>query len=357
VTGAPLPRRLNSVAPICARGLTTARQDPALLALSRRIQSYPGVTRKRRLGALTAHFALPKGARVKAAFGEDCAVLAVPHLKDDYLLLGLDAIVPELLARSPRFAGYSSVLVNVLDVVAMGGEPIAAVDFLGSVGARFEREVARGMAEACAHFAVPVVGGHLHPDDPAPSLAVAILGRVAKDRCTFSHTARAGDALLFAADLTGKRLRDYPMAWSPLRQKSRREVALRLSAVRAAAARRLLSACKDASNPGVVGTLGMMLEASGLGGTVEVDALPRPEGINVEDWMLMYQGCGFVLASAPPDVARLCKLMASHGLTCARIGTANRTRKLAITRAGESVTVFDFRKGGVTGIPPASQRG
>jgi selenophosphate synthetase-related protein len=305
------------------------------------------------LGALTSHFPLPAGARVKAAFGEDCAVLDVPRLKDEYLLLGLDAIVPELLARSPRFAGYSSVLVNVLDIVAMAGQPIAAVDFLGSVGPGFEREVARGMAEASAHFGVPIVGGHLHPDDPAPSLAVAILGRVLKDRCTFSHTARAGDALLFAADLEGKRFRDYPMAWSPLRQKPRREVERRLSAVPAAAAAQLLHACKDASNPGVVGTFGMMLEASGLGGAVEVDSLPRPRGVNVEDWMLMYQGCGFVFASAPSDADRLCSVMASHGLTCARVGTADRTRRLAITRGRARASVFDFRKGGVTGIPPA----
>ncbi len=329
------------------------RRDDSLSLLARRIQNYPGVTRKRRLGALTAHFPVPSGARAVAAFGEDCAVLELPSLKNEYLLLGLDAIVPELLRRSPRFAGYSSILVNVLDIVAMAGWPIAVVDFLGSVGARFEAQVAKGMAEASAHFRVPIVGGHLNPDDPSPSLAVAILGRVPKAACTFSHTARAGDALLVAADLTGKRLADYPMAWSPLRNKSRQEVARRFGAVRTAAAQGLLRASKDASNPGIIGTAGMMLEASGRGGVIDVDRIPRPRGVPLEDWVLMYQGCGFVFSARPRAVPKIERLMAAGGFSCASVGSVDSSRRLDIARGGTRAPVFDFRGRGVTGIPPS----
>ncbi len=322
------------------------------MAIARRIQAYPGVTRKRRLGALTAHFPVPPGARAIAAFGEDCAVLELPSLADDYLLFALDAIIPALLRKAPRFAGYSSVLVNVLDVVAMGGTPIAAVNFLGSTGRKFETEVARGMAQAAGHFGVPIVGGHLHPDDDAPSLAVAILGRVAKRDCTFSHTAEPGDVLLAAVDVSGRRLKDYPMAWSPLRGKSRAEAARRFDAVRHAAAGGLVGACKDASNPGIIGTFGMMLEASGRGGTIDLDKVPRPPSVPLEDWLLMYQGCGFVLSARPEKAPALERVLASGGFACAQVGEVDRTRRLDLAQGGQRVTVFDFRRGGVTGIPP-----
>ncbi len=321
-------------------------------ALAAAIRRYPGVTRKRRLGSLTAHFQVASDARVVADFGEDCAVLDLPGLKDDYLLLALDAIVPELLDKSPRAAGYSSVLVNVLDVLAMAGHPVAAVDFLGSTSRAFESEVASGMAEAARHFGVPIVGGHLHPDDPSPSLAVAILGRVSKKQCTFSHTARDGDTLLVAVDLDGRRLHDYPMAWSPLRTKSRRAVERRLDAVRAAAAAGLVGACKDASNPGIVGTLGMMLESSGVGGFVEVGKVPKPPGIGMREWVLMFQGCGFVYAARPQKAERLASVLESGGLTCAAVGRVFAPRRLDLMNGDERVRVFDLRRGGVTGIPP-----
>jgi selenophosphate synthetase-related protein len=323
-----------------------------LAALARTIQRYPGVTRKRRLGALTAHFASAAGARTVASFGEDCAVLELPSLEDEYLLFALDAIVPGLLRRAPRFAGYSSVLVNVLDIVAMGGTPIAAVNFLGSTGARFEAQVASGMAQASAHFGVPIVGGHLHPDDESPSLAVAILGRVAKRACTFSHTARAGDALVVAADTSGRRLANYPMAWSPLRGKSRAEAQRRFGALRRASARGLVGACKDASNPGIIGTFGMMLEASGRGGVVDVDLVPRPRGVPLSDWLLMYQGCGFVMAAHPAHAAPLCRALRAGGFAAAEVGRVDGTRRLDIARGPARATVFDFTRGGVTGIPP-----
>lgn len=323
-----------------------------LAALAAAIRRYPGVTRKRRLGSLTAHFQVASDARIVADFGEDCAVLDLPGMKDDYLLLALDAIVPEFLRKSPRAAGYSSVLVNVLDVVAMAGHPVAAVDFLGSTGRSFESEVALGMAEAARHFAVPIVGGHLHPDDPSPSLAVAILGRVNKKHCTFSHTARDGDTLLVAVDLDGQRLKDYPMAWSPLRTKSRRAVERRLDAVRAAGAAGLVGACKDASNPGIVGTLGMMLEASGVGGSVDVGRIPKPAGVSLRDWVLMFQGCGFVYAARPQKAEALAKVLESGGLTCAPVGRVFAPRRLDLVEGKERVRVFDLRRGGVTGIPP-----
>ncbi len=326
--------------------------DPSLDALAERIRSYPGVTRKRRLGALTAGLAPVRDAWVKADFGEDCAVLELPGLADEFVLFALDAVVPEILRDDPEFGGYASVLVNVLDVAAKGGRAVAVVDFLSSTGAEFEAAVARGMSEASTQLRVPVVGGHLHPDSGEPALAAAVIGTVAKGKCVFSHTARPGDSIYCAVDLDGRRSERYAHAWSTLRRKSAEEVGRRLCAVAQAAEAGLVTACKDASNPGLVGTAGMLLEVSGAGGVIDIDRLPRPPSVPLEDWVLLYQGCGFVL-TGPPDAERpLVDLFAKCGLQAARVGEVVEERALAIGRGAARSGVFDFDRGGVTGISP-----
>jgi len=323
-----------------------------LEGLAARIREYPGVTRKRRLGELTARLTGARDARVKADFGEDCAVLEVPGLDGQYVLFALDAVLPEILEADPEFGGYASVLVNVLDVAAKGGSALAVVDFLASTGSSFEAAVARGMAEASRQIGVPVVGGHLHPDSAAPALAAAVLGTVAKAECVFSHTATPGDAIYFAVDLDGERSPRYPHAWSTLRRKGAPEVARRLGSVRDASRAGLVTACKDASNPGLVGTAGMLLEASGAGGAVDIDRIPRPGDVPVEEWVLLYQGCGFVLTGRPGDERALADVFGGCGLTCARVGSVERERRVMIERGGDRAQVFDLARGGVTGIPP-----
>ena len=77
----------------------------------------------------------------------------------------------------PYWAGYCSVLVNIHDIAAMGGKPIAMVDvFSMPKDTRIHEQVVRGMHDASAQFGVPIVGGHLHPDAPYSVIDVSILG-------------------------------------------------------------------------------------------------------------------------------------------------------------------------------------
>src|SRR5262252_6585108 len=69
----------------------------------------------RRLG-LSANSAVP--------VGDDCA--AIPD-GDGYLLLAIEGFINEFVATDPWFAGWCGVMVNISDVAAMGGRPIAVV--------------------------------------------------------------------------------------------------------------------------------------------------------------------------------------------------------------------------------------
>ena len=98
--------------------------------LAQHLRDALGVQQKREIQAAARHLpALARGpwGSSQVRLGDDCA--AIPD-GEGYLLLAAEGIWPELVAREPRFAGTCSVLVNLSDVYAMGGRPLAVVDAL-----------------------------------------------------------------------------------------------------------------------------------------------------------------------------------------------------------------------------------
>ena len=66
-----------------------------------------------------------------------------------------------------------------------------------------------------------------------------------------------------------------------------------LDAVRAARPR----AAKDVSMAGIVGTAGMLAEASGCGAELDVAAIPRPARRRAGDWLTCFPGFAMVTAT------------------------------------------------------------
>jgi len=84
--------------------------------------------------------------------------------------------------------------------------------------------------------------------------------------------------------------------------------------------RHLVTAGKDISNPGLLGTLGMLLETSGIGAVIDLDLIPVPAGIKLSDWLKMYPGMGFVVTAKPENVYEVIDVFRDRGLTAAKIG-------------------------------------
>src|ERR1700712_2865492 len=139
------------------------------------------------------------------ANGDDCA--AIPD-GDGYLLFAIEGMVSDFVRDMPWFAGYSSVMVNVSDIYAMGGRPIAVVDALWSDGLQRAENMIAGMAAASSVYGVPIVDGHSNTRSDQAQLAVSIIGRAKKLLSSF--TARPGDRLMMAVDLRGRFEDPYP---------------------------------------------------------------------------------------------------------------------------------------------------
>ena len=285
------------------------------------------------------------GARILV--GDDTA--AIPD-GDGYLLLAAEGILPALLDRDPYFAGWCSVMVNVSDVAAMGGFPLALVDVYFHGGTSDVEAVVTGIREACAAYGVPLVGGHTtRADEGAHALAVAILGRA--DRLLTSFGAREGDDLLVAVDLRGGYHRDFPF-WNATPGRRPRDLRADLALLGTLAASSAVHACKDVSNAGFAGTLLMLLEASGAGGVLDLDRLPRPDDADLDRWLLTFPSYGFVLTASPERAGGVLALFRERGIACERVGTVDRSLQLRLASGGREAVLWDLARQPFTGFGP-----
>jgi AIR synthase-related protein len=287
----------------------------------------------------------------RVLLGDDTA--AVPD-GGGFLLLAAEGMLPEFLDRDPYFAGWSSVMVNVNDVASMGGYPLAAVDVYFHAPASASDAVLSGIRDACAAYGVPLVGGHTTRKDAGPHvLAVAILGRA--EVLLTSFGARAGDTVVFGVDVRGRYRKGFPF-WNATEGRTAASLRGDLAALGTVASQGAVHACKDVSNAGIAGTLLMMLEASGVGATLDVDAIPRPEGVGLREWLTTFPSYGFLFATPPQGKPVLEATLRARGLTCESVGAVDASSQLKLASNGRSIPLWDLAQRPYTGFRRAEGR-
>ncbi|WP_240615991.1 MSMEG_0567/sll0787 family protein [Nakamurella deserti] len=233
------------------------------------------------------------------------------------VIAACDAILPTMVERSPEWAGWCAVLVNVNDLSAMGAAPVGLLDAIGARDASFARRIVSGLRDASRAWGVPVLGGHTQFGVPA-SLSVTALGRT--DRPVPAGGGRVGHRVTVTADLGGGWRPGYTGAqWDSTSTRSAAELRTMASFV----ARTAPAAAKDVSMAGAVGTLGMLAESSGTGAVLDVAAVPRPAGATAGDWLTCFPGFAMLttdaadrpVAPAGPATSAVCgELTAAPGV-------------------------------------------
>ncbi|MDQ1261219.1 MAG: uncharacterized protein QG575_400 [Euryarchaeota archaeon] len=317
-----------------------------LESLASQLRGFVGITRKKQIGSLMQFFPI-ESERIIASFGEDAAVI---DDGEEVMLLAADGIWSKLMEVDPEWSGYCSVLVNVHDIAAMGGWPVAMVDVLSVDNQELAEKVLRGMKKAIEKFHVPIIGGHLHPDTPYSALDVSILGKAKKSGVILSSTARAGEMVVAAADMDGQPHPRFAINFDSTSFKDSKTLLTQLGCMQELGERGLVKAGKDISNPGLLGTLGMLLETSRVGAVVDVDKIAVPVGLELTSWLKMYPGMGFVVTTKPENAQAVLEVFERRGLTARVIGRVTEERKLVIRRDGEEIVLFDLEKECVTGI-------
>lgn len=282
--------------------------------------------------------ALPQGTESLAqavGVGDDCAAIADG---DGYLLFAIEGFVDDFVQSMPWFAGWSGVMVNLSDIAAMGGRPIAVVDALWSPGSGAGEPVLEGLAAAAQRYGVPIVGGHSNHRSARHGLAVAVLGRA--KRLLSSFAARPGDDLVMAIDLRGAFEEPYPF-WNAATAAPADRLRADLALLADLAEEGLADAAKDISMAGAIGTALMMLECSGVGAVIDVDRIPRPDGVLLDRWLQAFPSFGFVLSVRPAHTATVLERFGTRGIAAARVGEVTRSPELWLRQGAEKALLWN----------------
>ena len=109
-------------------------------------------------------------------------------------------------------------------------------------------------------------------------------------------------------------------------------------------------AAKDVSMAGLVGSLAMLLEWSGLGVTVDLSAVPCPTDVPIRQWLTCFPAYAFLLCSPPGREDECLAAFASRGLEAAVVGVVDDSGLVALRSGDLVVTVIDLAEDTVTGL-------
>ncbi|HDP89262.1 MAG TPA: thiamine-phosphate kinase [Thioalkalivibrio sp.] len=278
---------------------------------------------------------LGEGPGVTLGIGDDTAILDMsPGCQ---LLATVDTLVagvhfPD--TATPADIGYKSLVVNLSDIAAMGGTPRWATLALTlpAPDDAWLSAFAEGLAGACRRFGVSLVGG----DTTRGPLTITIqlLGEVSRGMAVRRDGAHPGDALYVTGTLGDAglglaceqgRLQVSEAASDFCRERLHRPQP-RLAVGQALQG--VATAAIDISD-GLLADLGHILEKSGLGAEVRLDALPLSASLSdamaagCADWHLpLAAGDDYELLFAVPPgrEAGIARIADETGCAITRIG-------------------------------------
>ncbi len=296
---------------------------------------------------------------------------AVYRLNDDMAaVLTLDFFTP--VVDDPYEFGAIAAANALSDVFAMGATPVCALNILAfpcSLGTDVVAQVIHGGADKVAEAGAFVVGGH-SIDDDEPKYGLSVFGTVAPDRIIRNEGARAGDVLFYTKTIGSGIMNSAFRAELASDEDMRPIIDSMMELNKAAAdAMRIVAphAATDVTGFGLAGHLHEMLEASGVAGVLDWNAIPLFKGVygyscdycrpaksfSIIDWAsdFVEQGnlddetfdnrmgvlCdpqtsgGMLVAVAPED---------AHGFACAFEQTSGRPpARIGFVRAGAAGTI------------------
>jgi thiamine-monophosphate kinase len=292
------------------------------------------------------------GAAIAVGIGDDCAVLRPPAGSE--LLVTTDMLMDgrhfRLAAAGAEAVGYKCLAVNLSDIAAMAGRPLAAfaaVALPRDDPAGIGRGLIDGMRPLAERFGVALAGGDTNAWDGPLVVCITVIGAADPPGPVLRSGAQPGDVILVTGPLGGS------LAGRHLRPTPRIEEAL---AIRRIAPIRAMIDLSD----GLSSDVGHILEESGgLGATLEAERIPihpdavgesRRDGRSPLDHALNdgedFELC---LVVAPGDAGRLTAGPVA-GLTLSRVGLMEREPGLRL-RQGDRIGPiepggFDHFRGG-----------
>ncbi|MFQ5999310.1 MAG: AIR synthase-related protein, partial [Candidatus Bathyarchaeia archaeon] len=107
-------------------------------------------------------------------------------------------------------------------------------------------------------------------------------------------------------------------------------------------------AARDISGPGITGTIAMFCESSHVGANINLESIPKPENIKLEDWLTIYPGIGFIISTNCPE--ECLQLLGSHKLAASTIGEITSDEKIWLSYKGQRALFLDLKHESIFGV-------
>jgi thiamine-monophosphate kinase len=260
------------------------------------------------------------GGRVLLGPGDDAALLSWPRdvpclVTTDMLLEGSCFVLAE---AGPRRVGRKAMAVNLSDVAAMAGRPVAAVVSVGlprQGGRALAEELYLGLREVADAFDTAIVGGDTNSWNGPLVLNVTVLGEATERGAVRRSGARVGDRLLVTGPLGGSILGKH-LDFTP-----RVREALHLHEVAD------LHAMIDISD-GLAADVAHLCAESGCGAVLRAEAIPVADAAHrltdgrtpLEHALGDGEDFELVFAVTADDALRLLQTQPVPGITLVEIG-------------------------------------
>ncbi|TFG12893.1 hypothetical protein EU537_07965 [Candidatus Thorarchaeota archaeon] len=289
------------------------------------------------------------------SLGEDSAAILTGS--NEFVLLTTDAIVEELCVNHPEAAGFNVVLANIMDIYAAGGTPTSFAVALSYSDEETGRLLLEGLINGSHTFKVPIVRGHTNSKSTSTYVVGSATGTVKENQILTAGGAEEGDTLVLLFDRVGGRGEHYTLGWDSVTDRESSEVIKRLTVMNELAQEGLVNASKDVSVAGMIGTAGMLVEYSGVGGIIDLDIIRKsaPSGLDLLDWLRMYISLGFLIAIPVRNVPKVSRIAQDHEMEAIRIGEVDSGASLRLRMGDEEKVIFDFSKGPIL-TPRSSYR-
>ncbi|HEX3314747.1 MAG TPA: thiamine-phosphate kinase [Gemmataceae bacterium] len=266
--------------------------------------------------------------RIELGIGDDCAVVAVPEervlITTDMLMEGIHFRLAE---AGPRRVGRKALAVNLSDIAAMAGRPVAAVVSLAlprDGAGKLAEELLLGMQPLADDFATAIVGGDTNAWPGPLVISITVIGEPGPSGPVLRSGAKPGDWLLVTGPLGGSRgTKEYD--FTP-----------RIQEARALALLCNVHAMIDLSD-GLAGDLGHVCTESGVGAVLFAERIPIAAAATGDRLRrALTDGEDFELAFAvsPADGRLLIDKQPVPGVTLVHVGEFRAERGIVIEEGG-----------------------
>ena len=325
------------------------REVPDLMQLMKELRSTPAMLSKQAIQQSAAVMGratqMLSPAQLYALPGDDTAAIACG---EHYQLLAIEGMLPTFVEAAPWFAGWSAVMANVSDITAMGGRATAVVNAYWHHEQDAAQQVLAGIRAACEAYGLILAGGHTSLADGNPTaVAVAITGRASKLLSSL-HVA-PGQVIAMAVDLEGQ-WHANSTYWKAFEGVPAERLRSKLEVLPRLAEAQLLHAAKDISNAGVLGSLLMLLEATGSGAHIDLSRLPSPPDADPGRWLQVFPSYGFLITLDEKDWPNVQAAFAFEGVCCERIGKVNASAALTVEADSQRVEFWNLAEQVFTGF-------